>query len=107
MKGGPDDLRHSCNLPWQAHCGKLWGHSKWADHFPHWPWKCHLGVSCFPQQKAPLRLVLMSRSGLKSGVGWGWSACQDGKWGPANICFSCNDHSTWLCTLQPGKTSAV
>lgn len=87
MKGGPDDLRHSCILPWQAHCGKLWGHSKWADHFPHWPWKCHLGVSCFPQQKAPLRLVLMSRSGLKSGVGWGWSACQDGKWGASKHLF--------------------
>lgn len=23
---------------------------------------------------------------------------------PANICFSCSDHSTWLCSLQPGKT---
>lgn len=49
--------------------------------------ECHLGVSCFPQQKAPLRLVLMSRSGLKSGVGWGWSACQDGKWGASKHLF--------------------
>lgn len=88
-----DDPRQSCKLPWgTTHCGKLWGHTDRENA---------MSAASLPGSSIEISANVTVRP--QEVCGGGVALAKMVQW-PADICFSCSDRSTWLCSLQPGKT---